>query len=78
MHGQDLIAKALELSPDERADLAYLLMDSLEEQGVDPEYDQAWADEITRRLDDYSAGRATARPAREVLAEIRQRLNDRR
>jgi len=78
MQSADLISKALELPPEDRADLAYLLMDSLEDQTVDPSYEQAWSEEITRRLDAYRAGEATAKPAREALAEIRKRLNGRR
>lgn len=59
------------LSGEERADLAYFLLTSLEpeESGVE----QAWRSEIARRVADIRSGRAKGRPAEEVLAELRER-----
>jgi putative addiction module component (TIGR02574 family) len=52
-----LLQKALSLSPEERADLASSLIDSLDpiaEEGVA----QAWDQEIARRVSDLDSGRA--------------------
>ena len=44
------IAKALELSADDRAELARHLLLSLETEDVDDDAEQAWAEEIDERL----------------------------
>jgi putative addiction module component (TIGR02574 family) len=69
-------ADALELSAEQRADLASSLIASLDgEEDADPvEVEQAWAEEIRRRLADYDAGRTRGIPADEVFAEARRFL----
>lgn len=64
---------ALALSDDEKMKLAEDLMASLESDDrlqLHPE----WAAEIERRIDDYEAGRTTARPAHEAIENARRRL----
>lgn len=61
--------QALGLSPDDRAVLAERLWDSLH-RGVDPEVEQAWLDEINRRVAAYDRGEA--QPVR--LDEALQRI----
>jgi putative addiction module component (TIGR02574 family) len=69
-------AEVLQLSREDRAELAGSLIASLEdEEDSDPAaVEQAWADEIRRRLADYDAGRTKAIPADEVFAEARRFL----
>jgi putative addiction module component (TIGR02574 family) len=69
---EQLKAQAGALSPPERADLAYFLIQSLDgpaEEGVE----EAWRAEIARRVADIRAGTAAGRPVDDVLAELRQR-----
>lgn len=62
---------AMHLTVSERAQLAQRLLASLDE---DSEIEQAWAEEIDRRLDAYEKGDTTLIPAEEVFARIRARL----
>lgn len=59
------------LSVPERADLAHFLLSSLEpeEEGAE----EAWRDEIARRVAEIRSGQAVGRPVDEVLAELRAR-----
>ena len=69
---QDLFEKAAELSPDERAALAALLLESLE-SAPDDGAEDAWAGEIDRRMADYRAGRIKTIPWQEVRARLHRR-----
>lgn len=66
---KDLYDKAAELPPHDRAELAGLLLDSLEE-GQDEGVEQAWATEIERRMADYRAGRIKTVSWQEVRAHL--------
>ncbi|MEK6372108.1 MAG: addiction module protein [Acidobacteriota bacterium] len=66
---QELYEKAAELSVHDRAELAGLLLESIEEpsdQGVE----EAWAAEIERRMAEYRAGRIKTIPWSEVRAHL--------
>ena len=69
---QAVEAAALELSPEERAQLAQRLLSSLTR---DPEVEAAWDVEIRRRVGELESGAMNAIPAEEVFAEGRRRLN---
>lgn len=61
----DLLQKALSLSEEERADLACSLIDSLDpvrDSGVE----EAWNEEIARRIAGLDAGKAKTIPWEEV------------
>jgi len=71
----DLFHQALELSTEERAELAKRLLDSLNEESSDPlQVRDAWAREIERRAEDILAPRARTVPAEEVFARARKYL----
>ena len=53
---RDLYERATELPPEDRAELAGLLLESLED-ARDNDVEEAWAAEIARRMADYRAGR---------------------
>jgi len=59
------------LSREERAELAYFLLSSLEpeEEGVAA----AWDAEILRRVAEIRSGKANGKPAEQVFAELRER-----
>ena len=63
---------ASELSEADRAALAGLLIESLEDE-PDPDVQAAWATEIEKRVADLDAGTVKSIP----LEEVRQRLLDR-
>jgi putative addiction module component (TIGR02574 family) len=66
---RDLYEKAAELPPNERAELAGLLLDSLEDERS-PIAEQAWAAEIERRMAEYRAGRIKTLSWQEVRAHL--------
>jgi putative addiction module component (TIGR02574 family) len=66
---QDLYDKASELPPQDRAELAGLLLESLDE-GRDEGVEEAWATEIERRMADYRAGRVKTVAWQEVRAHL--------
>jgi hypothetical protein len=69
---EDLKKKALRLSPELRAYLARELLTSLDSMN-DDETKNLWLDEAVRRDEDLDTGRASSRPASEVLKSARAR-----
>lgn len=67
---QEMEKKAINLSPEERAELAHKLIASLEDT-EDREVETAWDAEIERRVKEIKNGKAKGRPAEDILAEIR-------
>jgi putative addiction module component (TIGR02574 family) len=61
----ELLQKASSLCEEERAELAYSLIDSLDEK-LDPGAQEALDEEIARRIHELDSGKATATPWDEV------------
>ena len=78
MDVDQLLREALLLPAEASAKLASDLICSLDESTVDDDRDVEWALEIRRRLDAYDAGLVRARPADEVLAELKATVSARR
>ncbi|HEX2191462.1 MAG TPA: addiction module protein [Longimicrobiaceae bacterium] len=72
---KQLEAEALELSAQERAQLAHRLLVSLDEDTDDDPaaVERAWAEEIHRRVAEVEAGTAELISAEQVFAELRSR-----
>lgn len=66
---RELYEKASRLSESDRAELAGLLLETLQ-QPPDPGVEEAWAQEIGRRLAEYRAGLLRTIPWQEVRAEL--------
>ena len=66
-----LQAQALQLSPEERAQLADRLITSLFE---DHDIEAAWAEEVERRIADIESGRSKLVPVSEAIARVRNSL----
>jgi putative addiction module component (TIGR02574 family) len=64
-----ILAHLDQLSQQERADLAYAFLCSLEpeEEGVT----EAWNAELSRRVAEIRSGQAVGRPAEQLFAELR-------
>jgi putative addiction module component (TIGR02574 family) len=71
---QDLYEKASELTSQDRAELAGLLLESIEEP-ADEGVEEAWAVEIERRMAEFDSGRIKSIPWSEVRAQLHR--NDR-
>ena len=69
----ELKKKAAQLPEHERAELALSLIESLDGP-ADPDVEEAWAQEIERRVRQIERGEAELVPAEEVFARIRRRL----
>lgn len=72
----DLWKDASELSEKDRADLAGLLIESLEGE-PDEEVDSAWSTEIERRVAELDAATVKGVPWEEVRHRLLDRLNER-
>jgi len=70
----ELYEKASQLSADDRAELAGLLLESIDEP-ADEGVEEAWAAEIERRMAEYRAGRVKTIPWSELRARLHR--NDR-
>lgn len=75
---EQLLEKALTLTPEQRINLAHELLDSVEWEDEDEDdpaaVEAAWADEIKSRVDDIRAGTVETYDAEEVMAELRARF----
>ena len=69
-----VLEQALQLPPEERADVAKLLIASLDEPG-DEDVEAAWLAEVERRLQDVDRGTATFEPWEVVRTRIAARLH---
>ena len=69
MQRAELLKAALELTSEEREQLADELWASLEHGGTDEQVEQAWADEIERRMDEADTGKVKPVSWPQVRAE---------
>ncbi len=70
---EEIKKKALHLSEQERASLAVDLIRSLDD-GCDPGADEAWREEVERRVRAYREGKAQGIPAEDVFRKHRSKL----
>lgn len=70
----EVLAKAMQLSPHERGLLIDRLVESLDDEPADPDAEEAWAQEIKRRVDDVRSGKVKLIPGEEVMQEMAARL----
>ena len=71
----DLLKRALALSVEERAALANTLLDSLE--NTSESVQEAWDEEVARRIADLKAGKAVTAPWEELHRELLAMVNER-
>jgi putative addiction module component (TIGR02574 family) len=71
----ELFREATQLSENERAELAGLLLESLEGE-PDDGVEAAWAEEIERRVRQIDSGEVQTIPWEEVRAKLHARLNE--
>jgi putative addiction module component (TIGR02574 family) len=67
----ELSTRARYLPPEERAQLAEGLLESLQEW-ASPEIEAAWDTEILKRIGEYERGETVLSPAADVFAEARR------
>lgn len=72
---QHIEAQALQLSPQEREQLAERLWLSLDAASTQDDWRAAWAQEITTRVTELESGVAELIPADQVMARLRQKLD---
>ena len=71
----DLFRRALQLTEAERAELAGMLLDSIEPAG-DPAVEQSWLVEIERRMEQLDSGQVQAIPWEKVRSRLSNRINE--
>jgi putative addiction module component (TIGR02574 family) len=72
---EEILAKALELSPMERAELIENLLSSFEFPSR-KEMDALWAQEAENRIDAFERGNIEAIPAKNIFEEIEKQKNN--
>lgn len=72
----ELLEKALALSTQERGLLIDQLIESLDEAPPEEGVEEAWADEIKRRVDDIRSGKVEMIPGEQVLRELAKEFPD--
>lgn len=65
MISEKIKKQALKLSSQERAQLAHMLIDSLQPE-KEFESEKAWSEELKKRIDRYEQGESSAKPWSEV------------
>jgi len=75
----DLLKRALVLPVEERAALANTLLDSLETttESASQSVEDAWDEEVARRIADLSAGKAVTVPWEQLHRELLAMVNER-
>ena len=74
MSSDELREHLMQLPPHDRIQLAYEMLESVEEDELDDdpeEVEAAWTEEIKRRIDAYDSGLDPGIPADEVFAKAR-------
>jgi len=74
MINEKLKKQALELSHQERAELAHMLIDSLHPEN-DFESEEAWSKELKKRIDRYEQGESSAKPWSKVKKNAQSLLD---
>ena len=72
----DLLQKALTLSTQDRGLLLNRLIESLDEGPPEDGVDEAWDDEIKRRIDDIRSGKVKMLDGEQVLQELAKEFPD--
>lgn len=70
---EQITHEALTLPESARAQLAHALLESLDAAPAEPGVEEAWEQEVARRMDRVREGTATGRPAEVVFGELRAR-----
>jgi len=73
---RDLYRDASELPEKERAELAGLLLESLESE-PEADVEAAWSEEIERRVREIDSGKVRTIPWEQVRAQMHDRLTER-
>ncbi len=70
----EVLEKALTLSTQDRGLLIDRLIESLDDGPVEEGVEEAWSEEIRRRLDDVQSGRVKTIPAEQVLRRLAKKV----
>lgn len=70
----EVLEKALALSTEDRGLLIDRLIESLDEGRAEAGVEEAWSDEIKRRVDDIQSGKVEMIPGEEVRRRLAARL----
>jgi len=74
---EELLNRAMTLPSSDRALLAHQLLESLDADYCDPDWEAAWRVEIERRLNELDSGKEATFDVNEALAEVRTALSNR-
>jgi putative addiction module component (TIGR02574 family) len=69
-----VLEKALTLSTQDRGLLIDRLIESLDDGPAEEGVEEAWAEEVKRRLDDVRSGKVKTIPGEQVLRQLAKKL----
>jgi putative addiction module component (TIGR02574 family) len=72
----EVLEKALALSTEERGLLIDQLIESLDEGPAEEGVEEAWGEEIKRRVDEIQSGKVKMIPGEQVLRELAREFPD--
>lgn len=73
MSAAQLLPTLRSLEAKDRAWVAHVMIESLDEQGQDSGYEAAWDQELDLRMEEIRSEKVTGIPAEQVFAEIEAR-----
>jgi len=71
----DWLSRLSGLPSNDRAEIAFQLLQSLPPDETDPNWEQTWAAELHRRDESIENGQAVEEPADEVIASLRKKYS---
>jgi putative addiction module component (TIGR02574 family) len=71
----DWVSRLSGLPSDDRAEIAFQLLQSLPADETDPDWEAAWAAELQRRDESIENGQAVEERADEVIASLRKKYS---
>lgn len=74
MSNETLKNQALELSEEDRAELAHLLIESLDPE-IEYESEEAWSKELKKQIDRYEQSASSTKPWNKVKKDAQALLN---
>ena len=72
----EVLAKAMQLTQQERGLLIDQLIETLDDAPPDPDAEKVWAREIKRRVDEVRSGKVKTIPGDQVMRELAEEFPD--
>ena len=75
MSTNDWMSQLNMLPPEDRAEIAFRLIQTLDDAPVDADWEAAWMDELRKRSERMQSGETKGIPFDDVMAKLRQKYS---